>query len=67
MNYITIIKEKLINNEKKKKKLIDYMIKYYGITNNKDLIDDLTILFKAKKYEMDINCIIYFFWIFSNK
>ena len=61
---IEIIKEKLINNEEKAKKLIDDMIKYYGI-KNKDLIDDLTILFKTKKYEMDINSIIYFFEFFQ--
>ena len=59
-----IIKEKLINNEERAKKFIDNMINYYGITNQ-NLIEDLTILFKTKKYEMDINSIIYFFEFFQ--
>ena len=59
-----IIKEKLINNEEMAKKFLFNMINYYGITN-KDLIDELTILFKAKKYEMDINSIFYFFEFFQ--
>ena len=59
-----IIKGKLINNEERAKKFIDNMINYYRITNQ-NLIEDLTILFKTKKYEMDINSIIYFFEFFQ--
>ena len=43
---------------------IDNLKKNNGI-KNKDLVNDLTILFKIKKYEMDINSIIFFFDFFQ--
>ena len=59
------VKEKLGNNEKRVQEFINYDLKkYFGITNN-DLIKDLNILFKIKKYEMDIKSIIFFFDFFQ--
>ena len=39
------------------------MIKYFNIDekNKFQLIDDLNIIFKSKKYEMDVKSIIFFF------
>ena len=54
------IKERLSNNETRAQEFIKNLIEYYEI-NNENLIDELTILFKSKKYELDINSIIYFF------
>lgn len=54
------IKEKLSNNEERSKEFIKYLIDYHA-TNDETLIDELTILFKSKKYEMDIKSIIFFF------
>ena len=64
----------LSKNESKAEELIkqmnDYFIKeeknkqmkYYSrIEEKKELINDLTMLFKSKKYEMDLKIIIYFF------
>ena len=59
-----IIKEKLSTNEKRAKEFIDNLKEYFGI-KKQDLINDLTILFKIKKYEMDINSIIFFFEFFQ--
>ena len=42
------------------KKFIDDLKNHYNITNT-NLISELEILFKSKKYELDINSIIYFF------
>ena len=53
-------KEKLSNTEERSKEFIKYLIDYYAI-NDETLIDELTILFKSKKYEMDIKSIIFFF------
>ena len=58
------INEKLSNNDKKANEFINYLKENYDITN-KELIDDLTILFKSKKYELDINGIIFFFEYFE--
>ena len=58
------IKKKLSNNEERAKEFIENMIYYYAITD-KNLIDDLTILFKSEKYKMDINSIIFFFEYFQ--
>jgi len=63
-NIFDIIKEKLGKNEKRAQEFIDNLKEYYGI-KNKDLINDLTIIFKIKKYEMDINSIIFFFEFFQ--
>ena len=54
------IRDKLSNNEETAKEFIKYLTDYYNI-NNENLIDDLKILFKSKKYELDINSIIFFF------
>jgi len=54
------IKEKLSNNEEEANRFIDNFKDYYNISNT-NLIDELTILFKSKKYELDINSIIFFF------
>ena len=56
-----IIKEKLRNNEEKANDFIIKLIQYCEIENNTELIDELTILFKCKRYELDINSIIFFF------
>ena len=58
------IKQKLCNNEERAQKFIKEFINYYEI-NNENLIDELTILFKSKKYELDINSIIFFFEFFQ--
>ena len=55
------IKEKLSNNEDEDNDFTKNMIKYFEIESNTDLINDLTILLKTKKYEMDINSIFFFF------
>ena len=61
-NYIfREIKEKLSNNEEKANDFIKKMINYCKIENNTELINDLTIFFKSKIYEMDINSIVFFF------
>ena len=59
-----IIKKKLINNEKRSKEFFKTFKQYFNITEspeNKDLIEDLNILFNSKKYELDLESIIYFF------
>lgn len=58
------IKEKLSNNEERSKEFINYLTDYYNI-QDENLIDELTILFKSKKYEMDIKSIIFFFEYFE--
>ena len=58
------IKKKLSNNEQRAKDFIENMISYYDI-KDKNLIDELTILFKIEKYKMDINSIIFFFEYFE--
>ena len=63
-NIFDIIKEKLSTNEQRAQEFIDNLKNYFEI-KNADLINDLTILFKIKKYEMDINSIIFFFEFFQ--
>ena len=58
--YFNKIKEKLANNGEEADKFIENMKDYYSLKNI-NLIRDLTILFKIKKYELDINSIIFFF------
>ena len=52
-----------IKNEKESSEFINDFIKYYSIDekDNKELIKELSILFKSKKFELDINSIIFFF------
>ena len=56
------IKEMLSNNESKSEKFFEDMKKYFKIEEKqKNLINELTLIFKSKKYEMDLKSIIYFF------
>ena len=57
------IKDILSNNEKKADEFINQIKKYYidAIKNKAELINDLSIIFKSKKYEMDLKSIIFFF------
>ena len=59
-NYFKKIKEKLSNDDKEASKFITDLKNCYNL-DNKDFIKKLDILFKSKKYELDINSIIYFF------
>ena len=59
-DYFRKIKEKLCNDEKEAENFIVNLKDYFKITS-KDLINELTILFKSKKYELDIKSIIFFF------
>ena len=52
--------EKLGNNEKLFDKFMQ-QIKVFFCLKNEELIDDLIILFQSKKYEKEINSIVYFF------
>ena len=54
------IKEKLNNSDDRATDFIKELIIYCEISNT-NLIDELTILFKSKKYELDINSIKFFF------
>ena len=59
-----IIKRKLINNKKRSNKFFKMFKKYFniGVTiEEKEIMDDLTILFNSKKFELDLKAIIYFF------
>ncbi len=58
------IKEKLSNNEERAQEFIQKLKEYYKITNE-NIIDELTILFKIKKYELDINSDVFFFEYFE--
>ena len=59
------IEQKMSNSEEKEqKKFIQNLIEYFNI-NNTNLIDDLIMLFKSKKYEQHINSIIFFFEYFE--
>ena len=58
--YFNKIKEKLSNKEEEANSFIEDLKKYYKITND-NLIDELTILFKCEKYELDIKSIMFFF------
>ena len=58
------IREKISNNEKKANKFINKFKTFFQI-NDEYKIDELTILFKSKKFEKDINSIIFFFNYFE--
>ena len=49
-----IIRKKLINNEERSKKFFKNFIEYFKIDENKELVEDITLLFNSKKYEMDL-------------
>ena len=59
------IRETLSNDEKEAETIIEKLKKLYGIENDENLIDELTILFKSKKYDLEINSIIFFFEYFQ--
>ena len=63
-NIVKKIREKLSNNEERSKEFIKNLIEHYEI-KDENLIDELTILFKSKKYEMDIKSIKFFFEYFE--
>ena len=63
--YKKIIKEKILNNDKKAEQFFKSFKKNFNIgEENKELINDLTLLFNSKKYEMDLKSIIFFFQMF---
>ena len=55
------IKNKLINNDKISDKFFETLKYYINFEENKELFDNLFLLFNSKKYELDIKSIIYFF------
>ena len=59
------IQDKLIDNEDKAKIFLEKFTQRFAI-KDKDLINELTILFKCKKYELDIKGIKFFFENFEN-
>ena len=63
---INKIKEKISNNEEKAQNFINTFIDFYEIKDD-NLQKDLTILFKSKKYEIDINSMIFFFEYFDKE
>ena len=54
------IKE-MISDNKSKEEIIKQMTDYFEISEKKELINELTIILKSKKFEMDLKSIIYFF------
>ena len=59
-----IIKKKFINNVKGTEEYFKIFKTFFNISEskeNKELIDDLTILFSSKQYELDLKSMIYFF------
>ena len=60
------IKEMLSHNESKAEEFMKQMIQYFEIKDKIELIKELTLIFKSKKYEMDLKSIIYFFENFQN-
>ena len=55
------IREILGKNESIADKFITQMIDYFKIKDKKELINEITLIFKSKIYEMDLKSIIYFF------
>ena len=55
------IKEMLSVNESKADIFIKQMVDYFEIKEKKELINQLSLIFKSKKYELDLKSIIYFF------
>ena len=58
------IKEKIGYSEKTAQKYVQDFINYFDITNY-NMKDDIAIIFMSKKYELDINGIIFFFSYFE--
>ena len=59
------IKDIISNNESKEDIVINQIKKYFEIKGKSDLINDLKILLKSKKYEMDLKSINFFFESFN--
>ena len=59
-NIINKIKEEIKNSEEKANNFIQDLIKFFNL-DNEEVIKELTILFKIKKYELDINSILFLF------
>ena len=61
--YFNQIKDMISNNGSKANDLIRQIKKYFKIneTDKKELIKDLSIIFKSKKYEIDLKSIFFFF------
>ena len=64
-NIFDEIRKRLINNEEKTNNFIRDMSNYFNIRNNNQIMKDLVIFFKIKKYEIDINSVIYFLKYFQ--
>ena len=64
--FIDILKEKLSHDESKADKFINQMVEYFNVKDKKEMIKEFTIIFKSKKYEIDLKSIIYFFKHFQN-
>ena len=58
--YKKYFNKKISNKEEEANAFIEKLKNYYNITND-NLIDELTILFKSEKYELDIESIMLFF------
>ena len=59
-----IIKRKLINNKERSDKFFNTFKIYFNLgetKEKKEVMDDLTLIFNSKKYELDLKSIIYFF------
>jgi len=61
---INKIRDILCNNEEEAKNFIEKLKKLYNI-NDDNIIDEITILFNTKKYDLEINSIIFFFEYFQ--
>jgi len=61
---INKIRDILCNNEEESKNFIQKLKKLYSI-NDENIIDEITILFNTKKYDLEIESIIFFFEYFQ--
>ena len=61
---INKIRDILCNNEEEAKNFIEKLKKLY-IINDDNMIDEITILFNTKKYDLEIKSIIFFFEYFQ--
>ena len=55
------IKE-MISDNKSKEEIIKQMTDYFEISEKKELINELTIILKSKKFEVDLKSITYLFF-----
>ena len=59
------VKDILKDNEQKANQFIHQFLDYFNIKGNYELVSDLTLLFKSKKYEIDLKSINFFFESFN--